>query len=124
MELSVLVARMIAIVYLAAGIGALCGRMNFNKIVEDFENSQALTYIAGFMALIIGMILVYYHNIWVKNWIVLITIIGWLSLLKGIMLIAFPQFISFFKNWYKNTRAWGIFLIVIGLVFGYLGFWI
>jgi len=113
---------MIAVVYFAAGIAGLSGKINFRKIVEDFENSPGLTYISGFMALIIGMILVHYHNIWVKDWIVLITMIGWLSLFKGIMLIAFPHSISFFKNWYKNTRAWGILLIVIGLIFGYLGF--
>ena len=122
MELSVLVARIIAIVYLAAGIGALSGRISFKKIVENFESSQALTYLAGFMALMIGMILVHYHNIWVKDWIVLITVIGWLSLLKGIMLISCPQCISFFKSWYENTRIWGIFLIVVGLIFAYLGF--
>ena len=122
MELSILVARILALTYIAAGIAALSGKINFNKIVEDFEKSQGLTFLAGFITLIIGMLLVQYHNIWVKNWTVLITIIGWMSLLKGIMLIAFPRFISSFKGWYKNTRIWGIFMIVLVILFGYFGF--
>ena len=122
MELSFLVAKIIAILYISAGIAALSGKITFSKIVEDFEKSQGLTFISGFITLIIGMLLVTYHNIWVKNWTVLITIIGWVSLLKGVMLIAFPQSISSFKRWYKNTRIWGIFMIIVGLLFGYFGF--
>ena len=122
MELSVLVARMLSLVYISAGIAALSGKMDFRKVVEDFERSPGLTYMSGFMALIFGVLLVHYHNLWVKDWTVLITIIGWIALLKGIMLIAFPQSIAAFKGWYKNTRAWGIFMLALGLLFGYFGF--
>jgi len=122
MELSFLVAKMLAIVYISAGIAAVSGKITFSRIVEDFEKSQGLTFISGFMTLVIGMLLVHYHNIWVKDWTVLITIVAWMSLLKGIMLIVFPQFISYFKAMYKNTRVWGIFMIIIGLLFGYFGF--
>ena len=122
MELSVLVARILAITYISAGVAALSGKINFRKMVEDFEKSQGLTFVSGFMTLIIGALLVQYHNIWVKDWTVLITVIGWISLLKGIMLIVFPQFMSYFKGWYRNTRAWAVFMIAMGLLFGYLGF--
>ncbi|HXV28204.1 MAG TPA: hypothetical protein VD913_04485 [bacterium] len=122
MELSVLVAKILALVYVAAGISALRGKPTFREMIENFERSPALTYVSGFMTLVLGALLVAYHNIWVRNWTVLITIVGWLSLVKGVMLIAFPGYISFFKNWYQNTWVWGIFMIVIGLVFGYFGF--
>jgi hypothetical protein len=74
------------------------------------------------MAVIIGMILITFHNVWVKNWTTVITVIAWISLIKGIMLIAFPKFISLFKDVYKNNFIWGLVVIIIGLVFGYLGF--
>lgn len=122
MELSFFVAKILAIMYVSAGVAVLSGRINCRKILEDFERSSGLTFISGFVTLIIGMLLVQYHNIWVKDWIVVITIIGWISLIKGIMLIAFPQFISYFKGMYKNNRVWGIFMIVFGLLFGYFGF--
>ncbi|MCF7874824.1 MAG: hypothetical protein K9L87_03705 [Candidatus Omnitrophica bacterium] len=122
MELSILVARILALIYLSAGIAVFCGRITFAKIIEDFKNSQGLTYISGFMALVLGVILVTYHNIWVKNWTVLITIVAWISLFKGIMLIIFPQSISSFKNVYKNNRLWGIVMVALGLLFSYFGF--
>ncbi|MDD5258379.1 MAG: hypothetical protein PHD29_00205 [bacterium] len=122
MELSVLVAKILALVYLSAGIAALTGKISFDKIVADFEMSQGLTYVSGFMTLVLGMLLVHYHNIWTCGWTMLITIIGWIALFKGIMLIVFPQYISLFKSWYKNTRILGILMLALGLLFGYFGF--
>ena len=122
MELSVLVAKIFALTYISAGILALQSKTTFSKIAEDFERSPALTYISGFMALMIGMLLVHYHSIWAQNWTVMITVIGWMALIKGILLIAFPQFISYFKSWYRHTQVWGFVLIAIGLLFGYFGF--
>jgi hypothetical protein len=122
MEVSILAAKILALTYISAGIAVLSDKITFVKIVEDYEKSKGLTFISGLMALIIGMLLVHYHNIWVRNWTLLITIIGWISLFKGIMLIVFPQSISYFKNWYKNNQVWGILMVAIGVIFGYFGF--
>ena len=122
MQLSVLVAKILALIYISTGISALRGKPTFSQLIEDFEQSPALTYISGFFTLVSGAFLVAYHNIWVKDWTMLITIIGWLALLKGVMLIACPEYLLLFKNYYKNTRLWGFFMIIIGLMFGYFGF--
>ncbi len=122
MELSIFVAKIIAIVYLSAGIGAVSKQSSFKKMIEGFEKSPVNTYMAGLLAVIVGMLLVEYHNIWVKDWTVLITIIGWAALLKGILFIAFPKIISYFKGLYEYTVLWGVVLLAIGLLFGYFGF--
>ena len=122
MELSILVAKILSLTYLSAGVAVLSGKLSFSRIAEDFEKSPALTFISGFVTLIIGMLLVEYHNIWMRNWIVLITLVGWLSLVKGVMLIAYPRYISLFKGWYKNTLAWGFLMLALGFLFGYFGF--
>lgn len=121
MVLSLLVAKITALVFLSAGLAALSGKMDFEKMVHDFERSPALCFITGFISIVIGMLLVGYHNFWVMNWTVLITIIGWAAVIKGIMFIAAPGSIASFKGMFKNTKAWGILLIIIGILFGYLG---
>ena len=122
MELSILVARMATFVYLAAGVAALSGTLNFKKLAADLNRSSGLTFISGFMTLIAGVALVQYHNLWVKNWTVLVTIIGWACLVKGMMLIVYPKYLSNFKPVYKNGKLLGILMLVLGLVFGYFGF--
>ena len=122
MELSILIAKIISVIYISAGIGILIGTINFNKIVTDLKNSAALTYIAGSIGIILGMILIEYHNIWVKNWTVIITIISWLFLIGGITIVIFPKSLSLGKDLLLNHRLIGIFMIAFGIVFGYFGF--
>jgi hypothetical protein len=124
MELSVFTAKILALIYLSAGVAALTGQLTFRRIIEDFEKSRGLTFVTGFLTLILGMTLVTYHNFWVKDWRTLITLIGWAALLKGLMLIAFPARVSSLKYWYKSERPWGILMIFLGLLFGYFGFFI
>lgn len=122
MELSILVAKMLCLLYLAAGIGALSGQMTFKSILDDLTSSRALSFTLGFISLILGVLLVQYHNIWVKDWPVLITIIGWAALIKGFLFIAYPDSLGWFKGWFKNTQAFGILAIAISMLFGYFGF--
>jgi len=122
MELSIFIAKIIAFLYLAAGVAALRGVIDFAKIVDDYNKSPALTFMSGLFALIVGMIIIKYHNIWVKDWTVVITLLGWISAVKGVMFIAFPDSLKLFKGMYKNTKAWGVLMILIALVFGYFGF--
>lgn len=122
MELSILVARILAVTYLSAGLGAVTGRISFDEIMKDFERSPGLAFLSGFFTAALGVILVTYHNRWDGGWPVVITVIGWLSLVKGVLLMAFPKvWISFKKN-YAITKAWGFPLIALGIVFGYFGF--
>ena len=122
MPLSIFAARILAVTYIAAGIAALSGKISFQEMVAEFERSPGLTFISGFVTLILGMILVEYHNLWVNDWRVLITVVGWLSLLKGILLIAFPGYMKAFRGWYKNTKIWGVLMLALGILFAWFGF--
>jgi hypothetical protein len=122
MEISILVAKMAALVYLSVGIGALSGKVNVKELFDSFSKSPGLTYLGGFVALIAGVALVQYHNFWVNDWTVLVTILGWLAVIKGVTLIAFPQVMPKFKPVFKNVQLFGFLAIAIGLLFGYFGF--
>lgn len=124
MELSIFVAKILAIFYLSMGIGVLIGQVNVNKMMDSFEKSQGLTVMSGFFMIVIGMLLVNAHNIWVKDWTVLITIVGWACLIKGIFFTAFPRLMFCFKGVYKyfNMQLLSVLVIAIGLLFGYFGF--
>ena len=49
----------------------------------------------------IGIILIEYHNIWIMNWNVLITIISWLFLIGGVIVVIIPNSLSFYKEIFK-----------------------
>ena len=122
MDLTTFVFQVAAITYLSAGIGALRGKMNFETTVKEFEKSPGLSYVTGFFTLLVGMLLVANHNIWVKDWSVIVTIFGWAAVIKGILFMAFPESLGWFRGWFKNTQSWGVLLVILGLIFSYLGF--
>ena len=100
----------------------LIGTVDLNKLVNDFEKSPALTLVSGCVGIISGIILIEYHNIWVKNWTVLITIISWFMLIGGILIVVFPKTLLYYKNIVTGSRFWGIFMILFGMLMAYFGF--
>ena len=123
MDLSILVAKIFTLYILAIGVGMLIGKLNISNIAGDLKESRGLALIAGFVTLVLGALLVQYHNIWVKDWTVLITILGWAMLVKGFLLIAYPAYLSNLRGLYKNMKSsFGIVLIAVGLVLGYFLF--
>jgi hypothetical protein len=125
METSVLIARILAVVYLAAAFGAFFNPDSYRKIAEDVYKNAALTYLMGFIAVVVGSLIVHFHNSWTRDWTVLITIVGWLALLKGITLIALPHIGKRMTEGLATRKGLKVFpyvALLLGLAFGYLGF--
>lgn len=97
---------------------------NIKIIFSKFEKEENL-FCCGFVTFAIGLSMVLAHNIWIKNWQVVITIFGWISLAKGLSLLFFPEFV---KNLIKKMEGqqWLPFALVIsvfiGLALAYFGF--
>jgi hypothetical protein len=123
-ELSILVVQIFTLYLLAIGIGILSDQLNINKMMKGFEDSQALTLISGFSMLVIGALLVTYHNIWSGSWqVILATLLGWSILIKGFLFIAYPKAISSFKGIYKNIKpSFGLLPITLGIILAYFLF--
>jgi hypothetical protein len=125
MELSILIAKITAVVYLSAALGAIFSPDYYRRLIGDLFDNAALTYLTGFMAVVVGCLIVNFHNVWVKDWIILITILGWLALMKGVLFIAFPTFVQGYSRLFFEGRGLRVFpyvAVVMGLVFGYFGF--
>ena len=119
-----LVAKILAIYLLSVGVGMFNGSINIKKMMDSFENSQGLLLVTGCICIILGFLIVDNHNIWVKDWKVVVTIVGWATLAKGVLLIAFPNTVmSIGKNFYKNnSQALSYLVLALGAVLAYYSF--
>jgi hypothetical protein len=99
-----------SLVYLAIGIGMLINPAFYKKLFTDFCESAAMLYIG-----------VCYSS----GFAIIIPIIGWLGLIKGILILVRPQTIIALtkailkESTFKIMIAWVLFL---GLLFSFLGF--
>jgi len=126
METSMLIAKLIGLIYLVIGLGLVFNPRYYHKMFDDLLNDAPLNYISGLISLISGFLLVVFHNIWINNWVVIITVFGWLLLCKGILLIVFPEIVkTISKGLFKTSSAFlvdGLIILILGLVFAYFGF--
>ena len=87
------------------------------QIVEDLQD-QKFTILISFLAIIIGLLNILFHNIWEANISLVVTLFGWLALLKEIMLFTFPRTTTkgITKMNIKFVQAMYIFVFLIGVI--------
>jgi len=125
MEKSIYLAQLFGVVYLCVGLGALINPKYYKRILDDFLKSEALLYLGGAAALVIGFVLVNLHNLWVKDWPVIITVIAWLSVIKGALLLIQPDpLLKITKQIAKKKKftAYGLAALALGAILAYFGF--
>ncbi|CAM1342744.1 conserved membrane hypothetical protein [Tenacibaculum aestuarii] len=86
------------------------------QIVDNLKDARFLIILSLF-AIIIGLLNVLAHNIWEPNIKLVVTLFGWLALIKGIILFTFPkQTISLLKQTnLKFIQALYVLLFFLGL---------
>ena len=89
MDASILIARLMGPTLAIIGLVALRDPDGLRAVGRELLESRALLYLAGILALLIGLAIVNTHNRWVLGWPVMITIYGWLALLAGVMRLCF-----------------------------------
>ena len=128
MNNSLLLAQIIGPYCVIVGVGLLANRGAYEKVMGDFLKNEALVYFGGAMALLFGLLVVLTHNVWVMGWPAVITIFGWLGVIKGAWLLVFPNSVpGFIKVFQKNSVLLTFHIIIVCLIglgltiYGYFG---
>lgn len=67
--------------------------LNPKRIKQIFTdlNDEKFLIITAFVAIIVGLVNILFHNVWELSWKIIITLIGWTSLFIGLLLFIFPK---------------------------------
>lgn len=126
MNNSKFLSKVMGIYFVIISIAMVLNMTHFIGVVEQLINNAPLMFVVGFVALILGLLLTISHNIWHWNWTVIITIISWLTLLKGINILIYPNVLNEFTVMLlKNPTALYIAAtldFILGLFLSYFGF--
>jgi len=125
MNISIVLAQMWGIGFVVFGLSMFLNKKWMATAVEEMIQNQGVIMLAGLVALVLGLVLVALNNIWTSGLPLFITILGWLTLIKGAIILLFPTFtVSYYKKVNKgNIFVWGGFvLLILGLVLLYCVF--
>ncbi|MCM8816091.1 MAG: hypothetical protein NC913_01050 [Candidatus Omnitrophica bacterium] len=113
--------RLFGIFYLCIAINNVLNPDYYKRFFESFSNERFGMFLSGMIALIIGYVMIVNHNIWEFSKTVVVTITGWLILLKGVLILAVPDTFTRISSRVvgqkRSIRLYRIMIFVIGLIF-------
>jgi len=116
MDISVFFARLWGSFFLIFGLLFLVTGY-LGKVIEMTED-RAFVISTGYLTLLMGLVTVILHNVWAIDWPVVITILGWSTLIKGILKIGFPELIHTRAQTFKKQQ------MISAIVLTVLGSWL
>jgi hypothetical protein len=121
MEITIFLARFWGSLFMILGAASVGARF-LGRVIEYTEDKN-ITIATGYITFLLGLATVVAHNIWVADWRVAVTILGWTTLLKGIEKVAFPNRINKMAQMFKKQSVfWGGVIFLIGACFFWISF--
>jgi hypothetical protein len=121
MRTSEILAALIGPTLLATAAMLLLNLGAMPAIVEELSRSPMLIVLAGYAAFVPGLAIVYFHNRWAFGWPLFITLIGWLSVIVGLIRMLFPLQLTGIVARAAPSPELQAALFIIGVVFLIVG---
>ncbi len=107
------------------GLGMLLNPVFYKKILEDFTENESIGYLGALATFIIGFFLITLRSGVEGNVATMITVFGWIALIKGLLMITLPQyclkFIKFFSKRQQFILCGATIILLLGIVLMYIG---
>ena len=116
--MTIIIAKIFGFYFLAIGLAFINNPDRLRKIYQRTMKDENFIFLVAMLALLIGAFVVSVHNNWLLGWPVILTLLGWWSLIKGFVLLAYPNSIKLFS--FIQNRS-NIFYQVISLIYLGLG---
>jgi hypothetical protein len=118
-------ARVLGPFLVIACITAAARASEMPALMSDFTANALWSWVAGSFVLLGGLVVIALHSYWRSPAAIVVSILGWLVALRGLLLLAFPAaFISMANSVIGMGGLWRAICIVfavIGLYLTYVG---
>ena len=119
---TIIIAQVLGFFFAFVGISMVTNRKNTVAVIEASIQNKAVLWLWGFLATLIGATIVVLNNVWTSGLPLLVTVLGWIALIKGAFILFFPNAtVSLYRKFNKvNTIVFfGIIAFLLGLVLFY-----
>jgi hypothetical protein len=92
------------------GLWMLLYSDNLLKVVNSIKGSPGLLYTGAVINLLVGLTIVTQYNVWSADLSVFLTLLGWVQILRGVLVLFIPQVVI------KTTMTHLGFVKVMGII--------
>ncbi len=126
MSIETIIAQIWSVYFIIITTWILTQRKRIEVLLKKIVKNVEINFVFAFITLGLGIVLVINYSYWTFDWKLGLTIVHWITLLKGLMLLFFPAYmISISVKMIKNNMAYiisGMLNFMLALYFGYYGF--
>ncbi len=102
---------------------AVARASDMSPLLKEFRSNSLWSWVTGAFVLLTGLVVIALHQYWQGAAAAIVSLLGWLTALKGFFLMAFPQtYLSFASAAVDAVTWWRLGFIVMALVGLYLTF--
>jgi len=126
MEVSFFLARIFGVYLVITALAVMVNKDRYKDAHKELKRDKLQTHSMGALVLILGLLTIGFHNVWV-GWPILITLIGWVMLVKGSMILIAPDLmikLSEDMGWNDSINLYGFAGMLMGAFLLYLGFFV
>ena len=107
----------IGLYMIVVGIGGLVSPSRWRDMMDDLDRSPGLVMALGFPVFVVGAALVLIHSIWTDPLAVIVSLIGYVALFEGALLLATPApLLRIGRLAVRFTRLWAGISILLGIL--------
>lgn len=121
MDITIFLARFWGSLFIILGLSSIGA--GFLGRVINYTKNKVITISTGYITFLLGLTTIVAHNLWVADWRVTITLLGWVTLFKGIEKVVFPERVNKVAQKFKGKQIlWGFVILLIGIWFFWKSF--
>jgi hypothetical protein len=118
-----LIARLVGPLFVVIGVGILLNEPFYLEVITEAVRFPTLIYLYGVLALLAGIAILGSYRAWTRDWRIVITALGWLCAIGGVVRIVLPQLaLRVAPPAFVNLIALTIVAVLVLLVGGLLSF--
>jgi len=107
--------------YLVIATASALGRASQMKtLLRDFDSNSAWPWVTGAFVLLCGLVVVALHQNWRGAPAIIVTLLGWLTALKGLVLLALPEPYLGVGESAVDSNWWRVVMVITALAGVYL----
>ena len=111
--LNYFLAKFFGLVFIFVGAALFFKPQDYQANAKDIAKSNAIMTLISILPIVAGVSLIISHNIWVKNWPVIITVLGWVIFFCGIIRLFFHKHIMMYMGKQANNKS---FFVSVGIL--------
>ena len=126
MELTTLLLRLFGPVMLVIALGFALNQKHYKGMYKSLDKHPQFVLLISFLTLFFGVWVLLHHNLWGTPEEIVVSLIGWGALIKGLLLALMPaQMIKFVGKCMSGSTlpVMSFVLGVVGVFVSYLGYW-